>query len=261
MSRKFKIYILLGTALLGLIIAFLVKPIPQDLKYHQFADQRLLLGIPHFGDVLSNLPFLIIGIWGLILLLRYSNDPKRMESKAEISSWIVAFLGIALVGPGSAYYHNHPTNETLIWDRLPIAVGFMGIFCIMVSERVQINYGKRLLWPLVALAIISVLYWAITEKNFAGDLRLYGFVIFYPMIGIPLLLILFPPKYSGVRYVIEMLILYAIAKVFEATDKEIFSWTQEIISGHTLKHLFSAAATWSLIRYISFRRLVHKENT
>ncbi len=258
MSRNTKVYILLGTALLGLITAFLVKPIPQDLKYHQFADQRLLLGIPHFGDVLSNLPFLIIGLWGLILIWRYSSDPKIIESSAEISSWVVTFLGIALVGPGSAYYHNHPTNETLIWDRLPIAVGFMGIFCTMISERIDVNAGKRLLWPLVVLAIISVWYWAFTEKNFEGDLRLYGFVIFYPMIGIPLLLILFPPKYSGVRFVIEMLILYVIAKVFEAFDKEVFSWTQGIISGHTLKHLFSAAATWSLIRYISHRRIIQR---
>jgi len=57
-------------ALLGLMVASLatlplLPPIAQDPSYHQFADQRTLLGIPNFWNVVSNLPFVLVGTMGL----------------------------------------------------------------------------------------------------------------------------------------------------------------------------------------------------
>jgi len=40
----------------------------QPVSYHNFADQRAMLGIPNFLNVASNLPFAVIGIWGMIFL-------------------------------------------------------------------------------------------------------------------------------------------------------------------------------------------------
>ncbi|MCL2715343.1 MAG: hypothetical protein FWD68_12330 [Alphaproteobacteria bacterium] len=40
-----------------------------------FADTRTLLGLPNAADVLSNLPFLIMGIWGLVRLRRFPDAP------------------------------------------------------------------------------------------------------------------------------------------------------------------------------------------
>jgi hypothetical protein len=39
-------------------------PIPQAREYHQFADSRTLVGVPNAFDVLSNIPFAIVGIAG-----------------------------------------------------------------------------------------------------------------------------------------------------------------------------------------------------
>jgi hypothetical protein len=36
----------------------LLPPISQDQSYHQFADQRTILGIPNFWNVVSNFPLL-----------------------------------------------------------------------------------------------------------------------------------------------------------------------------------------------------------
>ena len=59
---------LLAVAIVIAIIALFLPPIPQPLAYHNFADQRGWLGIPKFGEVVSNVPFAIVGLWGLIFL-------------------------------------------------------------------------------------------------------------------------------------------------------------------------------------------------
>jgi hypothetical protein len=56
---------LLGLMAASLAILPLLPPIPQDPSYHQFADQRTLLGIPNFWNVVSNLPFVLVGAIGL----------------------------------------------------------------------------------------------------------------------------------------------------------------------------------------------------
>jgi hypothetical protein len=43
-------------------VALLLTPrIAQPQTYHQFADQRTFLSVPHFFDVVSNLGFLLVG--------------------------------------------------------------------------------------------------------------------------------------------------------------------------------------------------------
>jgi hypothetical protein len=60
--------LLLGIALLGFF--FIARsPIPQSLRYHAFADHRTLLGVPNALNVLSNLPFVVIGLSGLSYLI------------------------------------------------------------------------------------------------------------------------------------------------------------------------------------------------
>jgi hypothetical protein len=59
---------LLAVAIVIAISAMLLPPIPQPMAYHNFADQRAWLGIPNFGDVVSNIPFAIVGLCGLVFL-------------------------------------------------------------------------------------------------------------------------------------------------------------------------------------------------
>jgi hypothetical protein len=222
---------LMAASLAGLL---LLPPIPQDQGYHHFADQRTLLGVPNFWNAVSNLPFIVVGAAGL---RRFHRDPATL----------VIFLGIFLTGFGSFYYHWSPSDSALFWDRLPITLCFMGILAVVVEERVSSRLGAVLLWPLLATGLISLLLW-----RWTGDLRLYGWVQFFPCLALPVLLLLFPPKYTGTFYWAIAATLYALAKLFEFQDRPVHE--NFILSGHTLKHLFAAAACFAVLRYFQTRR-------
>jgi Ceramidase len=222
---------LMATSLAGLL---LLPPITQDQNYHHFADQRTLLGVPNFWNVASNLPFIAIGAAGL---WRFHRD----------AATFVVFLGIFLTGFGSCYYHWNPSDSTLFWDRLPMTLCFMAILAVVVEERLSAQLGATLLWPLLATGMLSLLLW-----RWTGDLRLYGWVQFFPCLALPLLLMLFPPKYTGTFYWAIAAALYAVAKLFELYDHAIHS--NFILSGHTLKHLFGAAACFAVLRYFQTRQ-------
>jgi len=213
---------------------------PQDQSYHQFADQRTILGIPNFWNVVSNLPFLAVGAAGL----------RRFRDNAAT---VVFFLGVFLTGIGSSYYHWHPSDDTLFWDRLPMTVSFASILALVVEERVNARVGATLLWPALAVGLFSLLYWRWTD-----DLRLYFWVQFFPGLAVILLFLLYPPKYTGTFYWIAAGLLYALAKVFEFTDEAIYS-VGNLLSGHTLKHLAAAGACLAVLRYIQTRRPVLQE--
>ncbi len=148
---------------------------------------------------------------------------------------------------GSSYYHLAPDNDRLVWDRLPMTLGFMSVFAAVIQERVSLTLGRRLLIPLLGLGLASVLYWQMTERAGAGDLRLYGMVQFYPLVMIPLMLAMFPPRYTRGSDIIGALFLYGGAKLLELADAMVFS-AGRIVSGHTLKHMAAAAASyWILV--------------
>ena len=173
----------------------MIPALYQDPSYHNFADQRLMLGVPNLLNVISNLPFLMVGIWGLRLL----------RGKAAR----ILFLAVAATAFGSAWYHLSPSDQTLFWDRLPMAIAFMALFSIILGRGMT-------LWPLVATGIASVVYW-----HFTGDLRLYALVQFVPMIAIPVLMILFPARYAPTSNLVLALACYAAAKIFELLDRQI----------------------------------------
>ena len=49
------------SALVVCAIVLLLPRIPQDPAYHVMADQRTVAGLPNAFDVLSNLPFAVVG--------------------------------------------------------------------------------------------------------------------------------------------------------------------------------------------------------
>jgi len=260
MTRRARIILLVAITLITALVTFSFPAIPQDPGYHNFADQRALWGIPHFGDVLSNLPFILVGFWGLWVCRMAAGDPSRMADSREQFPLLTVFSAMVLVGIGSAYYHFSPSNETLLWDRLPIALVFMAIVAMIICERVDVKAGVFWLGPLLILGLVSVVYWQATELAGQGDLRLYGFVLFYPVLFIPLLIVLFPPRYTGIGYLYQMLALYVAAKLFEFLDWPIFEKLGGVMSGHSLKHLFAAGAIYSLILYVQKRRMIARGN-
>lgn len=227
----------------GVIIAVaMVDPVPQDPLYHVFADQRQMLGIPNFMNVMSNLPFLVVGILGWRVISSHSHTVTPTTTRA----WVVFFFGMALTSFGSGYFHLEPNNDSLVWDRLPMTIGFMSLVSIILSEYVSPVLGKRLLLPLLLVGISTVAYWAYTESQGAGDLRPYAIVQFLPILLIPLIIILYRSQSDLARYLWWMIGFYVAAKIFEQLDANLYDVGQ-VISGHSLKHLLASLAPASLV--------------
>jgi hypothetical protein len=220
---------------------FSFPPMRQDVVlpgYHNFADRSAWLGVPNFLDVASNLPFLAIGALGMA-------RARRVAERWERRAWNALFAGVALTALGSAYYHWAPDNARLVWDRLPMTICFMSLFAIVIAERI----GPRRLASLIAIGAASVLYW-----RWVDDLRFYALVQYFPMLGIPMVLLLFPPRYIRAADLLIAGGFYGLAKIFELLDAEVFA-LGGFISGHTLKHLAAGAATWWILRVLSSRQL------
>jgi hypothetical protein len=228
--------------------------IPQPQSYHSFADQRSLLGIPNFSDVVSNLPFAVIGLLGIAFLLRSGSDPASGHFLDLRERWpyLVAFVGLLLTAVGSSYYHLHPNNARLVWDRLPMTVVFMSMVAAVIAERVQLRAGLLLLPLFLIAGIASVLQWYASELHGVGDLRFYAAVQAYSALVL-LIVLLFPASYSRGSDLAIIVGFYALAKALELLDKPIFH-AGHLVSGHTLKHLAAAAAGYWLLRMLRLRR-------
>ncbi len=223
-------------------------PIPQDRGYHVFADARSCLGLPNFGNVASNLLFLLVGATGMLWCSRNAGMGARR-------SWMVFFLGVALVFFGSGYYHRAPGDNSLVWDRLPMTVAFMGLFAALLSEHLSERIELPLLVGAVAIGIASVFLWKATD-----DLRVYIWVQVMPLLVIPLLIAVFPSRFTHRHYLLYGVGFYALAKVAEYYDYGTYSLTAGAISGHSVKHLLAAAAAFCVYRMLRRRRLLEGES-
>ncbi|NOX69382.1 MAG: alkaline phytoceramidase [Gammaproteobacteria bacterium] len=239
-----KTKVLLVIAFLPVVLVFLlVDPIPQWPEYHQFVDGRTLLGLANAHNVISNLGLLIVGAWGTLFALTQSG--KAATGTLQVL-YLTFFVGLILTGLGSAYYHYSPGSKTLIWDRLPMTIMFMGLFSSIIGELADSRVAHRLLVPLLVVGVGSVLWWAWTETVGAGDLRLYAVVQFVPPVLIVFMLLAFPTPRRYAPYIVGTLLLYVLAKLCEEFDAGIYSLLGGI-SGHSLKHWVSAAASGSIL--------------
>jgi hypothetical protein len=218
----------------GAIAATLFVPrIAQDESYHRFADVRAMEGIPNFWDVVSNLPFALVGIYGLF-------RTTRLASRSLWPGYIAFCLAVIGVCVGSAYYHYSPSNPSLVWDRLPMSLAFMAVFALILGDRVNPALGRALLGPLLILGAASVFYWEWTESRGVGDLRPYALVQFLPFGLIALMLLIYPGNRASAAWIWRAMLMYFLAKLAEHFDVPIYRAVG--LSGHTIKHLLSAVA-------------------
>ena len=241
-------YVILGLMMLGVIIGlWWAAPIAQDNSYHHFADSRMMLMIPNALNVLSNLPFLIVGLLAFFRL-QLTYDQERYF-------YGLFFVGVTCVAIGSSYYHWHPDNQRLVYDRLPMTVAFMSLLTAIISERISLKLARYLFIPLILLGVFSIAYWRYTSGQGHGDLSIYVFVQFFPMLALPYMLLAFPARYTGVSQLWCSLVLYVGAKVCELLDKPIYHLTHQWVSGHTIKHLLAALSCYYIYRYVGVRRV------
>ena len=183
-----RVALLVAAAVAATAVAFALPPVAQDPAYHDFADRRRIWGVPNALNVLSNLPFTVVGALGVSVAWR-GGGPAW-----ERAALLALFGGVGLTGFGSAWYHLAPTTATLFWDRLPMTLAFMALLALTLGERVSERAGPWLLPLCLGAGVGSVVHWQLGERAGAGDLRLYALVQFFPVLAIPLLLGRRPPR-------------------------------------------------------------------
>ena len=230
------------------VLLWLQGPIAQWANYHAFADGRTWLGVPNAANVLSNLPFLFVGAWALWRLRR------APAASPSLVAWRVFALALVSTAAGSSVYHWAPSNASLVGDRLAIAWACAALLSAFLGERVATHWSRaKVLVPALAVATFGVVFWWLTERAGVGDLRLYLFVQFLPMLLVPLGLALRLPAMTptatptGAWWAV--LGCYAAAKLAERADPGIYAALGGL-SGHTLKHLAAAAGSAWLLRAV-----------
>jgi len=239
-----------------ILAAALAPRVPQPQSYHQFADQRRWLGIPNFADVASNFPFAVVGIWGLWFVLAKANRERFPESFIDARErwpYGLGFLGLFLTAFGSSYYHWAPDNARLVWDRLPMTLVFMPLVAAMIAERISLKAGLWLLPLLTVIGVGSVRQWYASELHGEGDLRMYAAVQAYAL-AVLLVALPLPPRYTRGADLLWVVGFYALAKILETADRQVFRLTSRTVSGHTLKHLAAAMAGYWVLRMLMKRK-------
>ncbi|MBN9296846.1 MAG: ceramidase domain-containing protein [Filimonas sp.] len=238
LSIKLKIILCVASVLI--LLAFILPPVSQPNSFHHFADGRPWLGIANAGNVLSNLSFLFVGIYGMFFCFQ-----AQRQANVKIA-YLAVFIGLILTSLGSAYYHWQPDSNRLVWDRLPMTLVFMPLLVAVLSERIYFNL--RIILPALLLTgIFTVVYW-----SYSGNLIPY-FAAQYGSIFLLLLsTFLFPLK--GDKWLYFACISYGAAMLCERLDLLIFQASGYIISGHTVKHILAALAFCFILNKLNYQR-------
>jgi len=215
------------------VLALMLPVISQNPAYHAYADRRSWLGIPFAANVGSNLAFIAVGTWGFFVLL----SPRRVRlTHATWVSLACVAGGFALTAIGSAWYHAHPSDDSLAWDRLPMTIVLAGVIGAAIAVRVGDELAAIVLPALIVAGLASVLYW-----HASGNLTPYAVFQFGGMAALIALLLTTRAERDPFAWA-WIIGWYCFAKLTELADHNVWDLTGGIVSGHTLKHLAAAAA-------------------
>lgn len=223
---------LMGATLCAMALAVFGPVSEQYADYHAFADQREALCVPSALNVLSNLPFLFGGLWGL-------RQVGRQAAAHTLNSrwWLAAlfFAGLITTAIGSGVYHWAPTDFGLTMDRLGMVVAFAGLAAMAAADRISVRSG---VWVAAWFAVAGVLssWWWLQTSNLLPWAVLQG----GGMLLIGSLAARRPEPGAWDLPLAQVIGLYIVAKLLEAADHSVMDLTQGVVSGHTLKHLVAA---------------------
>jgi len=208
---------------------YLLNKISLPKKYHNFADRKTLFGIPNAMNVLSNIAILI----PFFYLLKKKENTNQENMLSEKNLLIIHILLLTIA---SIYYHYNPSDNTIFWDILMIAT--LSIIVLNIINNHE--YGKLL----YILSILSVIYW-----KYSGDIKLYLIIL----IGVPIYFFLkyYKNKNDTIRKYLYFTIFFTILyRIVELYDHQIYKITGNIISGHTLKHIFAGLSILYIVKLL-----------
>ena len=233
----------------AVVIACLGPAVAQYADYHAFADQRTLWGLPFAMDVLSNQPFALLGVWGLVRLRTTHTPPARRAGFAALVPCdaqrplaALFFSGLLLTALCSAYYHLQPNDAGLAVDRMGMLAAFAGLLGLAAADRISARTGQWTAAAVLALGPIAVGVWAIT-----GNLLPWSVLQGGGMVLVVCLALRRPLVGAWGVPLAAVIAWYALAKLLELGDHQVLAMAHGFISGHTLKHIAAAMAAWPVI--------------
>lgn len=235
----------LWAAVLALLLLALWGPtVLQGAHHHDFADARGWGHLPCAMDVLSNAPFALWGVVGLVALaaLQAASTIRGEREVAQRGLAAVFLGGLVLTAGASSWYHLRPDDAGLLVDRLGMVVAFAGLLGLAAADRVSARAGWLLGAAVMVLGPVSVAVWA-TSGNVAPwlVLQLGGMALLLGLAWLPPMAGAWAIRWGWV------IAVYGLAKLLELGDHAIFGWTSQLVSGHTLKHLVASLAAWPVI--------------
>ena len=230
---------LLLTMVLAVLGACLGPAVAQHAHYHAFADQRAWGGLPYAMDVLSNVPFAMGGIWGLLTLQRLHVGLGANWQRPLVTLF---FAGLIVAALCSGYYHGRPDNASLLVDRLGMVVAFAGLLGLAAADRVSARAGVATGGVVLLLGVLAVRVWAVSGNLLPWVVLQAG--------GLVLMLLLARCKVIAGAWGIRLgavVAVYIVAKLLELGDHLVFDATAGLVSGHSLKHMVAALVAWPVI--------------
>ena len=227
-------------------LALVLPPLTQPAHQHAFADARAWAGIPFAADVLSNLPFVLWGVAGLGVLARWQGTASPVSAsasgRAQTALAALFFTGLLLTAPASAFYHWQPVDSRLVIDRLGMVLAFSGLIGLAAADRVSARAGLCMALSVLVLGPVSVGAWSAS-----GNVTPWLLVQLGGMALVLCLACLKPlPGAPAVAWG-AVIVIYAIAKIFEMNDDAVYAATSGLVSGHSLKHIVASCAAWPVV--------------
>jgi hypothetical protein len=233
-----------------LAIAVFGPEVTQPIHQHNFADQRFFGYLPCAADVMSNLPFALWGLAGLMVL------QVVKFKRAIIGLSALFFIGLIVTAFASSWYHLQPNNDGLAIDRLGMTVAFAGLIGLAAADRASLRAGVMLSGLTLALGALSVWVWTMSGNVLPWLVLQFG--------GMALILWLATrhpiPSADGalaIRWCVVILI-YAAAKVLELADHAVYDLTSQFVSGHSLKHIVASFAAWPVVSALRTQVIFNK---
>ena len=236
--------VLMLAAIAALFAVALFGPaVMQPAHQHAFADGRAWGSIPNALDVLSNLAF---AAWGMAGLVNLCGLPKRGHAHTEYALAALFFTGLVCTAAASCWYHLQPDDAGLGVDRLGMAVAFASLLGLAVSGSVSHRAGVAMAAAVLLLGSSSIWLWLVS-----GNVLPWLVIQFGGMALVVLVALIKPrPGALAVRWGL-VVVVYAIAKLLELGDHEIFTLTGEVVSGHSLKHMVASLAAWPVLHAVA----------
>ncbi|MFO1263733.1 MAG: hypothetical protein U1E84_10415 [Rhodoferax sp.] len=230
---------LVAALALAIATACLGPSVAQFDHYHAFADQRPWLGLPCAFDVLSNLPFAVLGCWGMLRLRNGQGSQPAGEQRILAALF---FAGLVLTALCSGWYHLRANDAGLAVDRLGMVSAFAGLLGLAAADRISTRAGMWTAGTVMALGPITVLVWFSNGNLLPWSLLQGGGMLLIVLLALrqPL------PRTWGLPLA-AVIAWYVLAKALELGDHAVFDLTQGLVSGHTLKHVAAALAAWPVI--------------